>query len=123
MVASETPCLQEVGCLRPSLMPLQYRDNLLSREPCSLHLSVHLLIGGGQTGPFWLEFSYRFPGWEERRTTKASSFSDAQKAFILEQGCDGIAVAEICRKSGISQSTYFNWKKKYDGLLTTEIRL
>ena len=54
---------------------------------------------------------------------KASKFSDAQKAFILKQGHDGgVAVAEICRKAGISQATYFNWKKKYDGLLPTEMR-
>jgi len=58
----------------------------------------------------------------ERRTMKASEFSDAQKAFILKQGADGIPVADICRKAGISQATYFNWKKKYDGLLPTEIR-
>jgi putative transposase len=43
---------------------------------------------------------------------KASQFTDAQKAFILKQGDDGTPVAEICRKAGISQATYFNWKKK-----------
>jgi putative transposase len=53
---------------------------------------------------------------------KASQFSDAQKAFILKQGSDGVPVAEICRKAGISQGTYFNWKKKYDGLLPSEMR-
>ena len=53
---------------------------------------------------------------------KASQFSDAQKAFILKQGADGTPVAEICRKAGISQATYFNWKKKYDGLLPPEMR-
>ncbi len=53
---------------------------------------------------------------------KASKFSEAQKAFILKQGADGTPVAEVCRKAGISQATYFNWKKKYDGLLPTEIR-
>ena len=31
-------------------------------------------------------------------------------------------VAEVCRKAGISQATYFNWKKRYDGLLPTEMR-
>lgn len=31
-------------------------------------------------------------------------------------------VAEICRKAGITQATYFNWKTKYDGLLPTEMR-
>jgi putative transposase len=53
---------------------------------------------------------------------KASQFSDAQKTFILKQGADGLPVAEICRKAGISQATYFNWKKKYDGLLPPEMR-
>jgi putative transposase len=52
---------------------------------------------------------------------KASQLSDAQKAFILKQGQDGVPVAEICRKAGISQATSFNWKK-YDGLLPPEMR-
>ena len=53
---------------------------------------------------------------------KASKFSDAQKAFILKQGADGIPVADICRKAGISQATCFGWKKRCDGLLPTEMR-
>ena len=43
---------------------------------------------------------------------RASKFSDAQKAFILKQGADGIPVEEICRRAGISQATYFNWKTR-----------
>lgn len=31
-------------------------------------------------------------------------------------------MAELCRRAGISQATYFNWKKKYDGLLPAEMR-
>ena len=31
-------------------------------------------------------------------------------------------VAELCRKAGISQATYFAWKKPYDGLLPTDMR-
>ncbi len=53
---------------------------------------------------------------------KASKFTDAQKAFILKQGEQGIPVAEICRKAGISQATYFNWKKKYAGLMPSEMK-
>jgi putative transposase len=53
---------------------------------------------------------------------KASRFSEAQKEFILKQGAGGIPVADICRKGGISQATYFNWKKRYDGLLPSEMR-
>ena len=52
---------------------------------------------------------------------KASRFSDAQKAVILNQGHDGVPVAEICRKAGISEATY-SWKKRYDGLLPPEMR-
>ena len=53
---------------------------------------------------------------------KASKFTDAQKAFVIKQGEEGTPVAEICRKTGISQATYFNWKKKYAGLLPSEMR-
>ncbi len=53
---------------------------------------------------------------------KASKFSEAQKAFILKQGADGVTVAEICRKAGISPATYFNCKKKYDGMTPPEMR-
>jgi len=52
----------------------------------------------------------------------ASKSADAQKAFILKQGADAIPVADICCKAGISQATYINWKKRYDGLLPTEMR-
>jgi putative transposase len=70
-----------------------------------------------------VEFSATF-SWlgEERNRMKASKFSDAQKAFILKQGEIGTPVAEICRKAGISQATYFAWKKKYAGLLPDEMR-
>lgn len=53
---------------------------------------------------------------------KASKFSDAQKAFIVRQGEDGTPVAEICRKAGISQATYFNWRKKYAGMMPSEMK-
>jgi putative transposase len=53
---------------------------------------------------------------------KASKFSDGQKAFVLRQAEDGVPVAEVCRKAGISQATFFNWKKKYGGMLPNEMR-
>jgi putative transposase len=56
------------------------------------------------------------------RSGEASRFSGAQKAFILKQAADGMPVADVCRKAGISQATYFNWKRKYDGLSSTEMR-
>ena len=53
---------------------------------------------------------------------KASKFSDAQKAYIVKRGEEGAPVAEICREAGISQGTYFNWKKKYAGLMPSEMK-
>lgn len=53
---------------------------------------------------------------------KASKFTDAQKAFIVKQGEEGTPVAETYRKAGISQATYFNWKKKYAGLMPSEMK-
>jgi len=53
---------------------------------------------------------------------KASKFSNAQKAFIIKQSEDGMPVSEVCRKAGISQATFFNWKKKYAGMLPSEMK-
>jgi putative transposase len=40
----------------------------------------------------------------------------------VKQGEEGVPVAEICRKAGISQATYFNWRKKYAGLMPSEMK-
>jgi putative transposase len=53
-------------------------------------------------------FAVVFLGWTRRFGMKASKFMDAQKAFVVKQGEEGTPVAEICRKAGISQVTYFN---------------
>jgi putative transposase len=53
---------------------------------------------------------------------KKSTFPEAQIAFALKQAETGTQVDEICRKQGISQATFFNWKKKYGGLGTNEMR-
>ena len=39
---------------------------------------------------------------------KASKFSEAQIAFVLKQADEGTAVAEVCRKAGVSQATFYN---------------
>jgi putative transposase len=43
---------------------------------------------------------------------RASKFTDAQKAFIIKQGRTGFQLRRVCRKAGISQATFFNWKKR-----------
>jgi putative transposase len=44
---------------------------------------------------------------------QASEFKDAKKAIILKHRAEGHPVVDICGKAGISEATYFNWKKKY----------
>jgi putative transposase len=101
----------DAGAPRVRIVELQYR------------IQFWTLIRSPKTGPFKARvFRDIFPWLEERKTMKASQFSDAQKAFILKQGNDGVPVADICRKAGISQATYFNWKKKYDGMQPPEMR-
>ena len=47
---------------------------------------------------------------------KRSRFSELQIAYILRQAEEGTSVEEVCRKAGISEATYYNWRKKYGGL-------
>ena len=44
---------------------------------------------------------------------KKSKYTEEQIAFALRQGESGTAVGEVCRKMGISEATFYNWKKKY----------
>lgn len=53
---------------------------------------------------------------------KASKFSESQIAFVLKQAEDGTAVAEVCRKPGISEATFYNWRKKYAGFMPSEMK-
>ena len=53
---------------------------------------------------------------------KQNKFTDSQIAFILRQAEEGTPVAEVCRKSGISEQTYYRWRKKYGGLMPSEMR-
>ncbi len=41
---------------------------------------------------------------------------------ILKEADAGLKVAEICRKHGISQPTYYNWKSKYGGMSASELK-
>ncbi len=42
--------------------------------------------------------------------------------FALRQAETGVIVSEVCRKMGISEATFYNWKKKYAGLGVPELR-
>lgn len=53
---------------------------------------------------------------------KRSKFSEAQIAFVLKQAEDGTTIGEVCRKAGISDATFYAWRKKYAGLMPSEMR-
>jgi putative transposase len=53
---------------------------------------------------------------------KKSKFTEAQVVFALKQAETGVTVEEVCRKMGISEATFYNWKKKYGGLGVSELR-
>ncbi len=53
---------------------------------------------------------------------KKTRFTEEQKAFALRQADSGVPVEEIIRKMGISEATFYRWKKKFGGLGVAEIR-
>lgn len=53
---------------------------------------------------------------------KKSKFTEAQIVFALRQAEKGIKIEEVCRKLGITQTTFHNWKKKYSGLCVNELK-
>jgi putative transposase len=53
---------------------------------------------------------------------KKSKFTEAQIVSAIKQAETGVSVAEVCRKMGVSEATFYNWKKKYGGLGVSELR-
>jgi putative transposase len=53
---------------------------------------------------------------------RKSRYTDEQIAYALRQAEGGTAPAEICRKLGISEQTFYRWKKKYGGMGVAELR-
>lgn len=62
---------------------------------------------------------------------RTSRFTEAQIAFVLRQADEGTAIGEVCQpqtlrvsasKAGISEATFYNWRKKYAGLMPSEMK-
>src|SRR5437764_13607552 len=53
---------------------------------------------------------------------KKSRFSEQQIAFVLRQAEEGTPIAEVCRKAGISEASFYSWRKKYGGLMPPEMK-
>ena len=53
---------------------------------------------------------------------KRKRYTEEQIAFALRQAESGTAVAEVVRKMGISEQTFYRWKRKFAGLGVAELR-
>ena len=53
---------------------------------------------------------------------KKTRYTEEQIAFALKQAETGNRVEKVCRKIGISEATFYNWKKKFGGMGVTELR-
>lgn len=53
---------------------------------------------------------------------KRSRFTEGQVVAILKEAERGAAVKELCRKHGISDATFYNWKAKYGGMSASELK-
>ena len=53
---------------------------------------------------------------------KKKRFTEPQIAFALRQAEQGTAVEEVTRKLGVSEATFYRWKKKFSGMGVAELR-
>jgi len=53
---------------------------------------------------------------------KRSKFSEEQIAYALREAESGTPVGDVCRQVGLSEATFYPWKKKYGHLGATEVR-
>ena len=53
---------------------------------------------------------------------KKSRFTETQIVAILKQADAGMPIKELCRKAGISEPTYYNWKLKYGGMEASDLK-
>ena len=53
---------------------------------------------------------------------KRKQYTEEQIGFVLRQAEAGTPIGEVCRKAGISEQTFYRWKKKFAGMGVAEIR-
>ena len=53
---------------------------------------------------------------------KKSRFKEAQIVTIFKEADAGIPISDLCRKHGISQSCFYQWKSKYGGMDVSELK-
>ncbi len=53
---------------------------------------------------------------------KKSKYTEEQIAYALREAETGTKVSEVCRKIGVAEATFYNWKKKYSGMDATQLK-
>ncbi len=53
---------------------------------------------------------------------KKTKFTDAQIAFLLPQADQGTSLKEVCRKAILAVATFYNWRKKYSGVIPSKMK-
>jgi len=53
---------------------------------------------------------------------KARQYTEEQIINVLKEGEAGAKVSDLCRKYGMSDATYYNWKAKYSGMTASELK-
>ena len=53
---------------------------------------------------------------------KRKRFTEEQIAYALRQSESGKSAAEVCRELGVSQNTFYRWRRKYEGMGIAELR-
>lgn len=59
---------------------------------------------------------------KDQKNMKKSKFTEEQIAFALKQAETGTPVSQVIRKMGITEQTFYRWKKKYGGMLPSDLR-
>jgi putative transposase len=111
----------EVGCSHGTIRSERPPLSAPPATPASPSRNAHVDLSPGN----WTVLNEKIV-WplSNRRdlAVKQSRFSEQQIAFILHQAEAGVAVEEVCRKAGISIQTYYRWRKKYGGLMPSEMK-
>ena len=62
------------------------------------------------------------PAGRRRFDEEVAVQGTADRVRVLRQAEEGTSVAEVCRNAGISEASFYNWRKKHDGLLPSEMK-
>lgn len=53
---------------------------------------------------------------------KKSRFTESQIVAVIKKQESGISTREVCRESGISEATFYNWKARYGGMEASDVK-